>query len=195
MREKRKVGVPSDWSGISIKMYQDFEKIKKKKLEESEYNLEVLGAICGLDRDMASQLEVKSLKKIFKTIEFMTKEMPNTKELIKKVEWNDKKYGIIPNFSEISMGEYIDIEEHCKDAQKNLHKIMSILYRPIVKETRTRYSIEPYAPNEELEQEYLDFPIIPSVSALNFFFHLGKILPNALGKFLRKELMKQGKQA
>ena len=106
MREKRKVGVPSDWSGISIKMYQDFEKIKKKKLEESEYNLEVLGAICGLDRDMASQLEVKSLKKIFKTIEFMTKEMPNTKELIKKVEWNDKKYGIIPNFSEISMVLY-----------------------------------------------------------------------------------------
>ena len=45
-------------------------------------------------------------------------------------------YGFIPNLSEITMGEYIDIEGHCKEAHNNLHKIMSILYRPIVKETK-----------------------------------------------------------
>ena len=193
-REKRKVAIPSDWQGISIGMYQKFEEIKKKNLEENDFNLEVLSAICGIEKDMASKLEVSSLKKIFKTLSFLNKEMPDTKELIKKVEWNGGKYGVIPNFSEITMGEYIDIEEHCKNASKSLHKIISILYRPIVKETKTRYSIEPYNPSVEKEAEYLDFPIIPSVSALSFFFHLGKILPNVLDKFLKKERKKQKKE-
>ena len=148
-RVKRKVAVPNDWSGISIKMYQDFEEIKKKNLEENDFNLEVLSAICGIEKETAGQLEVSSLKKIFKALSFMNDDIPDTKELIKKVEWNGRKYGIIPNLSEITMGEYIDIEEYCKDAGKNLHKIMSILYRPIVKETKTRYSIESYSPNEE----------------------------------------------
>ena len=37
-----------------------------------------------------------------------------TEELIKKVEWNGTTYGFIPNLSEITMGEYVDIENHCK---------------------------------------------------------------------------------
>ena len=88
------------------------------------------------------------------------------------------------------MGEYVDIEEYCKEAQKNIHKIMSILYRPIVKETKARYSIEPYSPDEELEKEFLQFPIIPSMSALSFFFRLGKKLPLASVRYLRKERKK-----
>ena len=46
---------------------------------------------------------------------------------------------------------------------------MSILYRPIVKETKKRYSIEPYSPSDEIAKEFLDFPILPSMSALSFF--------------------------
>jgi hypothetical protein len=67
---------------------------------------------------------------------------------------------------------------------------MSILYRPIVKETKNRYSIEHYKPSEDLEEEFLDFPILPSVSALSFFFRLGRTLPDALGRFLKKEIKK-----
>ena len=188
-REKRRVAIPKDWNGITIGMYQQFEEVKRKKLKEDDFNLEILSIICGLEKEMVDRMEVKSLKKIFKTLSFLNKKMPDEKELIKKVEWNGKKYGFIPNLSEITMGEYIDIEENCKTAEKNLHKIMSILYRPIVKETKTRYSIENYNPDDERNQEFLDFPILPSVSALSFFFHLGKILPNALDRYLKKERM------
>ena len=188
-REKRRVGIPKDRDGITIGMYQQIEEVKRKKLNEDDFNLEILSVICGLEKEMVDRMEVKSLKKIFKTLSFLNKKMPDEKELIKKVEWNGKKYGFIPNLSEITMGEYIDIEENCKTAEKNLHKIMSILYRPIVKETKTRYSIENYNPDDERNQEFLDFPILPSVSALSFFFHLGKILPNALDRYLKKERM------
>ena len=194
-REKRRVAVPSDWNGITIKMYQEFEKVKSENLEEDEFNKRVLSVICGLDRELMDRMEVKSLKKIFKTLSFLNKEMPKGKELVKKVEWNGKKYGFIPNLSEITMGEYVDIEDYCKNGQDNLHKIMSILYRPIVKETKTRYDIEPYKPSEDLEKEFLDFPILPSVSALSFFFLLGKKLPIALGRYLKKEREARKKRA
>ena len=71
---------------------------------------------------------------------------------------------------------------------------MSVLYRPIVKETDRRYSIEPYVPSKELEDEFLDFPILPSMSALSFFFHLGKKLQNSLHKYLKRETEKLKKE-
>ena len=193
-REKRRIAIPKDWSGITIQMYQKFKEVKKKKLKEKELGLEVLGVICGLDKEMMERIELKSLNKMVNSLKFLDTKIPDDKELIKKVEWNGKKYGFIPNLSEITMGEYIDIEQHCKGADKNIHKIMSILYRPIVKETQTRYSIEHYKPSEDLEKEFLDFPILPSMSALSFFFRLGKILPNALGRYLTKEVKKLKKK-
>tara|TARA_R110002020_G_scaffold111927_4_gene258057 strand:- start:411 stop:1001 length:591 start_codon:yes stop_codon:yes gene_type:complete len=186
-KEKVRIAIPTSWNDISIEMYQKFEGLKKKKLKEDEFNINVICVICGIERELMERMEYKDINKIAKELRFLMKETPNTDELVKKVEWNGVKYGFIPNLSEITMGEYIDIEEHCKEAQKNIHKIMSVLYRPIVKETKTRYSIEPYDPSEELDKEFLDFPILPSMSALSFFFHLGKKLPIALVKYLRKE--------
>lgn len=194
-REKKTVAIPNSWNGITIQMFQKFEELKKKNLKEDEFNKQVLSVICDIDGEMVDRMEVKSIKKIFKSLSFLDREIPNTEELIKKVEWNGKKYGFIPNLSEITMGEYVDIEDYCKDGQKNLHKIMSVLYRPIVKETKTRYSIAPYKPSEELEEEFLDFPVLPSISALSFFFHLGKTLPSVLVKYLRKEREKLRKRA
>lgn len=51
-REKRKVEIPNDWSGITIQMYQKFQEVKGKKLEKDKFELEVLGVICGLDKEM-----------------------------------------------------------------------------------------------------------------------------------------------
>ena len=184
-RLKKKVEVPTDWTGITIEMYQKFEKLKRKKLKEQDFNIEVLGIICGLDKEMIDRMEARSLNKVLKSISFLAVE-PDTDELQKKVEWNGTTYGFIPNLSEITMGEYVDIENHCKEAHKNLHKIMSVLYRPIVKETKTRYSIEPYSPSEYIEEEFLGFPVLPSMSALSFFFRLGKKLPIALVRYFRE---------
>ena len=194
-KEKRSVAIPNDWSGVSIQMYQKFQEVKRKEIDKDEFNIEVLGIICGLEKELVKRMEVKSVNKVLKSLKFLSTEIPDNQDLVKKVEWNGVKYGFIPNISEITTGEYVDIEEHCKDGQKNLHKIMSILYRPIVKETKTRYSIEPYSPSEEIEQEFLDFPILPSISALSFFFHLGIKLPSVLVRYLKKEREKLKKKA
>jgi hypothetical protein len=169
-KEKVSIEIPTTWNDISIKMYNKFQRLKKrkKKLGEQEFNIQVICIICDIKREMLERMEVKDINKIAKELRFLMSSKPNTDRLQKKVEWNGKKYGFIPNLSEITMGEYIDIEEYCKEAHKNIHKIMSILYRPIEKESSTRYKIEPYSPSEEIEESFLEFPILPSMSALSF---------------------------
>ena len=188
-KEKVRIEIPTTWNDISIEMYKKFEKLKKRrgKLEEQEFNVQVICIICNIKRGVLERMDVRDINRVAKELEFLMATQPDTENLQKRVEWNGKKYGFIPNLSEITMGEYIDIEEYCKEAHKNIHKIMSILYRPIVKDTGRRYSIESYNPNEDLEKDFLDFPILPSMSALSFFFHLGKRLPIASVRYLRKE--------
>jgi hypothetical protein len=48
--------------------------------------------------------------------------------------WQHKgiNYGYV-DMSTMSMGEFIDLEQLCKEPVKNLHEIMAVLYRPVVK--------------------------------------------------------------
>jgi hypothetical protein len=53
----------------------------------------------------------------------------STHKFYKEIEHDGKTYQFIPDFSQFSTGEYIDMEEYLKDPIENAHKIMSILYR------------------------------------------------------------------
>jgi hypothetical protein len=183
-KEKIELTIPTTWEDITIGMYQQYIELKKKKLEEDEEIIELVCVLCGVDKDTLERIKYKDLKFIAKTLnKFMGTEIKE-KELVKKIEFKGKKYGMIPNLSSISLGEFVDIESLVKKSHDNLHKIMSILYRPIIKEKGTRYSVEEYKPDEYKEDLFKDFSITVSMSALNFFFLLGKKLPIILNNYL-----------
>ena len=191
MGEKIELIIPTDWEDISIGMYQDFMELQDKKLPEDEMIVGVVCVLCNVDKEKLVRFKYKDLQDISSTlIKFLNKK-PEEKELVKKVDFKGKKYGMIPNLSSISLGEFVDIEGHCKHSHKNLHKIMSILYRPIVKEKGSRYSIEDYNPDEYKDDAFKDFPILVSLSALSFFFRLGKKLPLTLSSYLVREQEKK----
>jgi len=191
MGEKIELLIPTDWEDISIGMYQEFIELQEKKLPEDEFVAGVVCVLCNVDKEVLARFKYKDLQDISKTLTKWLSKKPDDKKLVKKVEFNGKKYGLIPNLSSISLGEFVDIESSCKDSHKNLHKIMSILYRPIVKEKGTRYSIEEYDPNEYKEDMFKEFPILVSISALSFFFRLGKKLPLILNNYLVREQKKK----
>ena len=60
------------------------------------------------------------------------------------IEMGGVKYGFLPNFSEISAGELIDIEDLYKEDR--ITELMSILYRPIVGKINklAQYEVESY---------------------------------------------------
>jgi len=192
MGDKIELTIPTDWEDISIGMYQNYVELQEKKLPEDEFIVAVVCVLCDVEKKTLEKVKYKDLKDISNTLmELLKKEVKEEKELIKKVNFKGKEYGFIPNLSSISLGEYVDIETFCKDSYKNLHKIMSVLYRPIVKEKGTRYSIEEYNPSEYKEDEFKDFPLLVSMSALNFFFRLGKKLPHILLNYSVKQKKKE----
>jgi|TARA_R110000824_G_scaffold10706_5_gene46870 hypothetical protein len=192
MGEKLELTIPTDWKDITIGIYQDYVELQEKKLPEDEFIVAVVCVLCNVEKETLERIRYKDLKDISNNLmKLLKKQVKEEKELIKKVDFKGKKYGFIPNLSSITLGEYVDIETSCKDSYKNLHKIMSILYRPIVKEKGTRYSIEEYAPSEYKEDEFKDFPLMVSMSALSFFFRLGKKLPHILLNYSVEEKKKE----
>ena len=70
---------------------------------------------------------------------------------LKVIELNGQQYGFIPNWQEFSLGEWIDIEEYSADFWNNADKIMSILYRPLLRQQGEAHTIEKYTAKEDSE--------------------------------------------
>lgn len=87
------------------------------------------------------------------------------------VEYNGVEYGFVPSLEELTLGEYVDLDDYLTDMDM-LHKTVGVLYRPITQKLGQRYTIEPYQPNDG----YKDFPLGVALGALVFFYDLSKEL-------------------
>ena len=83
---------------------------------------------------------------------------------------NNIEYGFIPNLDEITVGEYLDIDTYQKD-NNNIHRLMSILYRPITKKKGSNYQIETYSGTNKAEM-MMDVPVDIYLGAMVFFCDL-----------------------
>lgn len=94
-------------------------------------------------------------------------------ELITRFKMDGVEYGFIPNFSEITTAELIDMDNFLM--LNNMPALLSVLYRPIVKKQwnpfgilgKTRYEIEPLT--KLREEEFKEIPLSIAKSALDFF--------------------------
>ena len=96
-------------------------------------------------------------------------------ELITKFESDGVKYGFVPKFDEITTGELIDLDSLL--AEQNFEAIASILYRPIVSESKDgKYTIAPYKGYDATLFE--NAPINFYLGFINFFSKSYQILKN-----------------
>lgn len=118
---------------------------------------------------------------------------PTTKHH-KVIEIEGKEYGFIPNWEEFTTGEYIDAEEYTKSIERNAHKLMAIMYRPITRKMGEKYEIEPYKGTSEANK----FKEV-SASYLNgmlvFFWTTRRELAITSVRSLEKEMRKLRKQS
>jgi hypothetical protein len=83
-------------------------------------------------------------------------------------------YGLENDWTKLQWGAWVDLEVYSSgDVDENIHKIMSILYRPILEWKNNKYIIAPYKSDEiedraELFREKL--PVKYWWGAANFFF-------------------------
>jgi hypothetical protein len=84
-------------------------------------------------------------------------------------------FGMIPSLDEMTFGEYVDLENFMSDWD-NMHKAMSVLYRPITFNKNGKYLIEDYDGTDKYWEVMKDAPVNVALGAMVFFYRLGKKL-------------------
>ena len=188
-----KYSLPQSKKDITLKTYLAVSKLyKEAELNETTIDeTKLLSVVLGLPQDLISQLPIDNYKEALQCVA----ECLNADSVMHLTfELGGIKYGFIPNLEEITAGEYSALDTYLKDADANAYRLLSVLYRPIVKEKfynifkkkDGKYNIEPFTPETDV-RIFEDAPYEIYESALVFFYNLGKDLANATLKSLREE--------
>lgn len=155
--------------------FKDFKLVEDKLARANELTveeiIETLSILYQVDSEQLVDKDYKELMlKLLKVIEVIGKAEPS---LITRFESDGIEYGFIPNFSEISTGELIDLDNLLADA--DFESIASILYRPVVSsDKKGRYTIEEYkGPNRTL---FENASLLFYLGFINFFSKSWRIL-------------------
>lgn len=171
---------------IKLGQYQAIQKIldANKGAEESSFvSQKIVSIITGANMDFLRSLKQKDFDTIFEAVSVALAEHPEHKRII---EVDGVKYGFIPQLDDMTLGEYVDLEEYMNDA-KDYHKAMAVMYRPITLHRGNTYLIEPYKPGAN--DEIMKRASLPDVlGALLFFWNLSGALLQYTQNSLEKEL-------
>lgn len=100
-----------------------------------------------------------------------------TKDMVFTFEYKDVTYGFENDWGKLAWGAWKDLEFlSSQDITENIHKILSVLYRPVTKTNGTKYVIEPYDANtiEERSELFKNIPIKIWFGSAQLFFFISK---------------------
>ena len=190
-KKQFEVIVPTEWKDITIAEYQRYLQIAKSNRRTRDN--EIISLFCKIDKELIKKLKLKDKKILVDKINKFVNSKNET-SLEKRIKFNGKKYGFIPNLSKITTGEFVDIEEYGKDINKNLHRIMSVLYREIDKTSGKLYNVKSYDPDEIEIDKFKRLPMSTTLSAIDFFFRLGTRLLEDLNNYSMGVMKSQEKK-
>jgi hypothetical protein len=124
---------------------------------------------CGLELKEVVKMKASTVIELVQHFDKLFNEKTKFKHRFKL---NNVEFGFIPDLEEISWGEYIDIESNVWDFQ-NIHKALAVMYRPIVKDVKGKYEIEPYKGDLSYAEVLKYAPLDVVLPASVFFWTLG----------------------
>jgi len=179
---KIELEIPTDLSEITLGQYQKFIKISDDN-DSSEFMLHKMVEIfCNVNLKNVAKIKHKDLTEITGKISSL---FNNKHELVQKFKIDEIEFGFIPNFDEITSGEYMDLDTYISD-WANMHKAMSVLFRPIIKKAGSRYEIADYNGTSEYGDVMKRMPLDAVMGAMVFFYHLGNELLKSILTYLEE---------
>ena len=199
MIKEFEISIPKSLEGLTLGQYQEYLKMYDKwdKEDETYFKTKVLQIFCGLDIEDTYKIPIVKFNSVIEhVLECFKEETP----LIKKFTMTGKnkagddtkvEFGFIPKLDDMSFGEFIDLENYISDWQ-NMHKAMSVLFRPIYHSKKEFYMINEYEGTQKYSDVMLDMPVNVALGAMVFFYRLGSKLPLLTMDYLQATLKKEG---
>ena len=166
--------IPEGLFDITLEQYQKFLQVNSE--DELFLAQKCVEIFCNVPLIIVSKMSYKDVKNYAARIMSFFEDKP---QLRKIHTMGDVEYGFIPNLEEISLGEYVDIDESINDWEK-MHTTMAVLYRPIKSRRKDKYNIEEYEGTSDTEHRMKGLTMDVVLGALFFFYHLGIELSIAL---------------
>jgi len=162
---KVNIYVPESLSDITLEQYQKFAKLNTEENSNSNFLLHKMVEIfCNLDLKDIARIKFTDVQAIINDLNGMFNQKT---PLIPVFKLKGVEYGFIPKLDDISLGEYIDLDNTLSDWE-TMHKAMSVLYRPITIQKNHRYQIEDYT-NQDKADTFKDMPLDVVMGGLVFF--------------------------
>ena len=182
--------LPTSLSEIPLSRYQDFIAMKEKSNDEEFIAQKMIQIFCGIKLNEVAKIQMKDLNEL---IAHFTKVFNERPQLIRQFKIKNIEFGFIPKLDDITLGEYVDLENHLK-SWETYHKAMAVMYRPITNAIGQKYLIQDYEPNEEMQNLMRNAPLDVAISASVFFWTLGTELSIAMMESSEEEMTTAYKQ-
>ena len=117
------------WTDITIGQYQEIMSIQSDN--EITKFVESMAICLDIDPQEIRTLSFTDYKEMQSKMIFLSKEPEST--VVDRFEIDGIEYGLMPDMTLISAGEFIDAEQFKNDSMENLHNLVALLYRPITK--------------------------------------------------------------
>ncbi len=169
--------VPNSWETVSLKKYLGYLKeVENYKDDEEAVTAITLWHFCGLQPELLDSIKISDLNLLKAKLNLFINNQEH--DLQRKIMVDGQAYGFEPNLSQMAYGAYLDITKYNTfTIDTNWAKIMSVLYRPIIKEKDGMYLIEPYSGKDNSEK-FLDLGMDIHFGSLFFFINLSTDLLN-----------------
>jgi hypothetical protein len=187
--------IPATLRDVRLSQWQRYIDVYDKNKDEdaTEFlNKKVLEIFCDIK---LSDVDKIGLNVFDNTLGHLSSVLNSKPELSQtfKLEGTDGvvvEFGMIPNLDKMSYGEFIDLEKYLF-SDKDLHKAMAVLYRPIKYKSKDKYLIHEYKGTSYMADVMKDTPLDVAISARVFFYRLATKLGNYTMAYTLKQLQEK----
>lgn len=176
--------VPSDWNQITLKQFQEIERIYAEKDKQFDAR-EVLHILCNKTIDEVNQLPMEIAEKIMEKLLFL-QDTPNYGEPSPSITVNGEKY-TVNVMEKLKTGEFLQVQTILKSDKYNFAAILGILCRKDGEIYDSKYEAETL--NDRIEM-FEQVPMLDAMRVMSFFLQLWMVLevPSQLSSQIKAEI-------
>lgn len=127
--ETKTIQVLDGWHEVTIGQYQEIASLDVEN--QTDKMIEIVSILTNEDSMNTRKMDLTSLNRIIQHLAWSNK-LPDDAVYKPIIVIDGFEYGFISRLTDLSVGEWIDLEHYLADLNNNLHRIFAILYRPLV---------------------------------------------------------------
>lgn len=180
------ITLPENISEITLGQFIKYEELVERNLDDQNFNRRKIHLFTGIPFKDTANLRQTDYDLILQQIDTA---LTTDAEFTNSFTIHGIEFGFIPDLDKITIGEFADLSQHGLSSE-SLHRLMAVLFRPIVKRMGSNYEIMPYSGTDQYAELMKDMPLNCVNGALLFFYRLANELQTATQRSLTEELLK-----